>query len=51
MLTANALPEHVEQAMAAGADHHIAKPLKTAELLEALGALGDTAPEAASDAA
>ena len=39
MLTANAMPEHIAQAMAAGADRHMAKPLNAAELLNALGAL------------
>lgn len=39
MLTANTLPEHVAQAMAAGADRHMAKPLDVAELLNALSTL------------
>ena len=34
MLTANALPEHVAAAAAAGADRHLAKPFNAAELLE-----------------
>ena len=46
MLTANALPEHVDQARAAGADLHIAKPLKAAELLAALSNIGQD-PDAA----
>lgn len=33
MLTANAMPEHVAAGRAAGADHHLAKPFNTAELL------------------
>ncbi len=33
MLTANALPEHVEAARAAGADRHLAKPFNAQELL------------------
>ncbi|MBU1324984.1 MAG: response regulator [Alphaproteobacteria bacterium] len=33
MLTANALPEHVAAARAAGADKHLAKPFEAAELL------------------
>ena len=33
MLTANALPEHVAAGQAAGADHHVAKPFDTSELL------------------
>jgi len=34
MLTANALPEHIAMAEAAGADRHLAKPFDAAELLE-----------------
>ncbi|MGZ9099550.1 MAG: ATP-binding protein [Brevundimonas sp.] len=34
MLTANALPEHVASAAAAGADRHLAKPFNAGELLE-----------------
>ncbi|WP_374513828.1 ATP-binding protein [Brevundimonas sp.] len=34
MLTANALPEHIAAAEAAGADRHLAKPFDAAELLE-----------------
>jgi DNA-binding response OmpR family regulator len=33
MLTANAMPEHVAAGRAAGADHHLAKPFNTTELL------------------
>ena len=33
MLTANAMPEHIAAGRAAGADHHLAKPFNTAELL------------------
>jgi signal transduction histidine kinase/ligand-binding sensor domain-containing protein/ActR/RegA family two-component response regulator len=36
MLTANALPEHVAGALAAGADLHLAKPLTAASLFQAL---------------
>ena len=36
MLTANALPEHVEKARAAGADLHLAKPFTAAALFEAM---------------
>ena len=36
MLTANALPEHIAKAHAAGADLHLAKPLTSASLFEAL---------------
>ena len=42
MLTANALPEHVAAARAAGADKHLAKPFEAAELL-ALVTAPDTA--------
>jgi signal transduction histidine kinase/ActR/RegA family two-component response regulator len=34
MLTANALPEHIASADAAGADRHLAKPFDAGELLE-----------------
>ena len=33
MLTANALPEHVEAAQAAGADRHLAKPFSAPDLI------------------
>jgi signal transduction histidine kinase/ActR/RegA family two-component response regulator len=36
MLTANAMEEHVASARAAGADLHLAKPLRPGQLLEAL---------------
>jgi signal transduction histidine kinase/CheY-like chemotaxis protein len=36
MLTANAMEEHVSAARAAGADQHLAKPVRPAQLLEAL---------------
>jgi len=36
MLTANTLPEHVAQALAAGADRHLAKPVSPAGLLGAV---------------
>jgi signal transduction histidine kinase/ActR/RegA family two-component response regulator len=39
MLTANALPEHIASAAAAGADHHLAKPFNAVELLELIVAL------------
>ena len=44
MLTANALDEHVQASLAAGADLHLSKPLRAAELLDAIAAL--TAGEA-----
>ena len=39
MLTANALPEHVRAAEAAGADRHLPKPFNAAELLNLVVAL------------
>ncbi|MBU6371082.1 MAG: response regulator [Alphaproteobacteria bacterium] len=36
MLTANALPDHVESARAAGCDAHIAKPVSPARVLDAI---------------
>jgi CheY-like chemotaxis protein len=36
MLTANAMAEHVSAAKAAGADQHLSKPVRPAQLLEAL---------------
>jgi len=39
MLTANALDEHVKASLAAGADRHIAKPIRPMELLEAIALL------------
>jgi CheY-like chemotaxis protein/anti-sigma regulatory factor (Ser/Thr protein kinase) len=39
MLTANALREHVEASLAAGADGHLSKPIRAAELLDAIAAL------------
>ena len=38
MLTANAMPEHVEASLAAGADRHLAKPIRAGELLAVLQA-------------
>lgn len=43
MLTANALPEHVEASRLAGADRHLAKPISPALLFEALQAAMDLA--------
>ena len=40
MLTANALPDHVAQAKAAGADRHLAKPFDAADLLSVVAELG-----------
>ena len=39
MLTANALNEHAAESLAAGADRHIAKPIRTEELIDTVGAL------------
>jgi signal transduction histidine kinase/ActR/RegA family two-component response regulator len=39
MLTANALPEHVQASLDAGADGHVAKPITAAELLGAISGL------------
>jgi signal transduction histidine kinase/AmiR/NasT family two-component response regulator len=36
MLTANALDEHVRASLAAGADRHLSKPIRAAELIEAI---------------
>ena len=43
MLTANALPDHVAAAQAAGADRHLAKPFDAAELLAVVAELGGEA--------
>ena len=49
MLTANALPEHVAASRAAGADHHLAKPITAASLFSAIDTVlsGDEGAEAA----
>jgi len=39
MLTANALDEHVGASLAAGADRHLSKPVRAAELIETIAAL------------
>ncbi len=46
MLTANALDEHVQASLAAGADLHLSKPLRAAELLDAIAALTEGEGEA-----
>jgi signal transduction histidine kinase/CheY-like chemotaxis protein len=52
MLTANAMPEHVEAGRKAGADGHLAKPVTTATLFAAISqALADAAPEPDAKAA
>jgi signal transduction histidine kinase/CheY-like chemotaxis protein len=48
MLTANALPEHVEAARAAGADHHLAKPFSAEDLLGLVQNLSQRAEEQAA---
>jgi CheY-like chemotaxis protein len=51
MLTANAMDEHREAAAAAGADHHIAKPVTPESLLAGIAATlaaGARAREAAA---
>jgi CheY-like chemotaxis protein/anti-sigma regulatory factor (Ser/Thr protein kinase) len=52
MLTANALDEHVQASLAAGADLHLSKPLRAAELLDAIAVLAAAAemgePESAA---
>ena len=42
ILSANALPEHIEAGRAAGADRHLAKPISAAALL---GAIAEVASE------
>jgi signal transduction histidine kinase/CheY-like chemotaxis protein len=53
MLTANALPEHVAAAQAAGADLHLAKPITAATLFEAIASAlgGEEEPAAGEEAA
>jgi len=41
MLSANALPEHVDASIAAGADRHLAKPVNVDALLEAISSTFD----------
>ena len=49
MLTANALDEHVRASLAAGADLHLSKPLRAAELLDAIASV--TRPSEVEDEA
>jgi len=51
MLTANALPEHVEAARQAGADRHLAKPVSVESLLDCVSAMTASAVEGGGDAA
>jgi CheY-like chemotaxis protein len=51
MLTANALPEHREASLAAGADLHVPKPIQADRLFAALNqAFGGPAAETAAAA-
>jgi CheY-like chemotaxis protein len=45
MLTANALPEHREASLEAGADGHVSKPITVADLLGALARALETGQE------
>jgi signal transduction histidine kinase/ActR/RegA family two-component response regulator len=45
MLTANALPEHCEASLEAGADGHVSKPVTAAELLSALNGVLESVEE------
>ncbi len=51
MLTANALDEHVQASLAAGADLHLSKPLRAAELLDAIAVLTEGEAEEAEETA
>jgi signal transduction histidine kinase/CheY-like chemotaxis protein len=51
MVSANALPEHVDASRAAGADGHVAKPVTADRLFTAIGRLGHGDTDAASFAA
>ena len=47
VLSANALPEHLDASRAAGADRHLAKPISPVQLLSALQSAIDREPQAA----
>ncbi|MES2835537.1 MAG: ATP-binding protein [Pseudomonadota bacterium] len=51
MLTANAMAEHVAQGREAGADGHLAKPITTASLFDAIGSVLADEDEAEAEAA
>jgi len=53
MVTANALPEHVQSSIAAGADRHLSKPIAADRLLQLLDEVtsGDFGSGAAVEAA
>jgi PAS domain S-box-containing protein len=50
MLTANAMAEHVEQSLAAGADQHLGKPLRAETLYAAIARALDLSAEASEAA-
>jgi CheY-like chemotaxis protein len=51
MLTANALAQHLDEALAAGADRHMAKPFSVEDLLAMVADLTAQTPQAAEAAA
>ncbi|MDA1322690.1 MAG: response regulator, partial [Proteobacteria bacterium] len=51
MLTANALAQHLDEALAAGADRHMAKPFSVEDLLAMVSDLTAQTPQAAEAAA
>ena len=51
MLTANALDEHVQASLAAGADRHLSKPLRPMDLLNAVASLAGQAQGESGDRA
>ena len=51
MLTANALAQHLDEALAAGADRHMAKPFSVEDLLAMVADLTAQTPQAANAAA
>ena len=51
MLTANALTQHLDEALAAGADRHMAKPFSVEDLLAMVADLTAQTPQAAEAAA
>ena len=50
-LTANALAQHLDEALAAGADRHMAKPFSVEDLLAMVSDLTAQTPQAAEAAA
>ena len=51
MVSANAMPEHLDASFQAGADDHVAKPVTAASLFAALGRLDHANEESCEDAA